>query len=294
VISIENLWLRVKRPESYRKSVVPLLNIGGLVKYRQGKGDIVLNQVKVEASEANPINAEKKRTIVSTLLRNLGATFAAGKNLVAGTNLRYTPIPLAEKCNQYLTADRGWLAGSADLGHLPVGEQTFTGVRYAIRDFRTSPVPSCIMLAGKDAKGDLPQQVTDIPVGQSADVLFFLHTFHPAREWRPARPMEQPPTVVQYIVRYEDGDSLLVPVRLGVHVGPWLVEKPVGLPEAAVAWEAAPAKGGGGKQAVAYQMQWSNPRPEVKIKSLDVRYAPRTGNGYGVPVLLAVTAGREE
>jgi beta-galactosidase len=294
VISIENLWLRVKRPEPYAKSVVPLLNIGGLVKYRQGKGGIVLNQVRVEASEPNPINAEKKRTIVSTLLRNLGATFSSGKSLVAGSNLRYTPIPLGEKCNQYLTADRGWLAGSADLGHFPVGEQTFTGVRYAIRDFRTSPVPSCIMLAGKDAKGDLPQRVSDIPVEQSADVLFFLHTFHPARELQRLKRGEAPPVVAQYVVRYEDGDSLLVPVRLGAQIGPWLMDRPVGLPEAAVAWAAAPAKGAGGKQAVVYQMQWSNPRPGVKIKSLDMRYSPRVGNAYGVPVLLAVTAGREE
>jgi beta-galactosidase len=294
VISIENLWLRVKRPEHYHKTVVPLLNIGGLVKYRQGKGGIVLNQVRVDAAEANPINAEKKRTIVSTLLRNLGATFASGKVLVAGSNVRCTPIPLAEKCNQYLTADKGWLAGGADLGHLPVGEQTFTGVRYLIRDFRTSPVPSCIMLAGKDAKGDLPEKVSDIPVDQSADVLFFLHTFHPAREWKPAKPGEQPPVVVQYVVRYEDGDSVLVPVRLGVHVGNWLVTKPVGLPDAAAAWAAPPAKAAGGKQAVVYQMQWTNPRPGVRIKSLDMRYSPRVGNSWGVPVLLAVTAGREE
>ena len=36
----------------------------------------MLNQVRVREAEANPVNAEKKQTIVATLLRNLGAVFA--------------------------------------------------------------------------------------------------------------------------------------------------------------------------------------------------------------------------
>jgi beta-galactosidase len=295
VISIENLWIRVKRPASYRKKVVPLLNIGALVKYRMGKGGIILNQVKVQPSEANPVNAQKKRTIVSTLLGNLGAVFAGQRLLVAGANLRYEPIPLGEKCNQYLGGDKGWLKGQPDLSHLPRGEQTLAQVRYLIRDFRTSPVPSCIMLAGKDARGDLPKQVTGIPVGKKADVLFFLHTLHPTKQWKPAANSKaEPPAVVEYVVHYDDGKSQVVPVRLGRGIGRFLVDQPAGLPGAAVAWAARPEKGGRGRQTVLYQMPWTNPRPGVTIKSLDVRYGAKDGNEYGVPVLVAVTAARAE
>jgi len=32
----------------------------------------------------------------------------------------------------------------------------------------------------------MPRAVEGIPVGRKADVLFFLHTFHHTKEWRPA------------------------------------------------------------------------------------------------------------
>ena len=75
VIGIDNLWLKVRRPPDFAQRVVPLCNIGGLVKYPQGNGGIVLNQLKVTDTEANPANGPKKRTVVATLLSNLGAEF---------------------------------------------------------------------------------------------------------------------------------------------------------------------------------------------------------------------------
>ncbi len=290
VISVENLWIRVERDAKYRDSVVPLLNIGGLVKYRMGKGGIVLNQLRVNATETNPANDQKKRAIVTTLLGNLGSGFAAGKVLVAGANLRYTPIPLAEKCNQYLTKDKGWLQGDADLGAFPVGEQTLASVRYLIRDFRTSPLPSCVMLAGPGAKGDLPREVKGIPIGKKADVLYFLHTFHPIRAWKADKPTDLPPVVVEYVVTYADGKTEVIAVRLDRGIGGWLVDRAAGLPGAAVAW-AAPAKG---KQTVVYSMPWTNPRPGVEIKSLTMRFNKKEGGAWGVPALLGVTAALAE
>jgi hypothetical protein len=73
------------------------------------------------------------------------------------------------------------------------------------------------------------------------------------------------------------------------------MEKPTGLTGAAVAWAAAPAKGGakGQQQAVVYQMPWPNPRPGVVIKSIDMRYNENEGSTWGTPALLGVTAARE-
>ena len=90
---------------------MPLLNMGALVKYRMGEGGIVLNDVKVQESESNPINAQKKQNIVATLLRNLGAAFAGERLVMAGCNVKYTPMPLGDKCTQFLTKEKGWFEG---------------------------------------------------------------------------------------------------------------------------------------------------------------------------------------
>ncbi len=291
VIGVDNVWIKVKRSDEYRKTVVPLLNVGGLVKYRMGPGGVLLNQVRVREAEANPVNAEKKQTIVATLLRNLGAVFAGERTLIPGANLAYAPVPLGEKCNQFLTADKGWLAGQPDLAHFPVGETTLAGVLYDIRDFKTSPLPSCVMLAGRDAKGVTAKAVEGIPVGRKADVLFFLHAFHQAEEWHPRNDEERahPPAVFEYVVHYADGKTVTVPVPYGRGVGHWITAKPQGLPGAAVAW-AAPFPRDPQRQAVVYQMQWPNPRPAEKITAIDVRYDDKVGNRYGVPAVFGITA----
>jgi beta-galactosidase len=289
---VDNIWIQVARGKEYQERVVPLLNIGALVKYRMGKGGVLLNQLRILPSEANPVNGPKKQTIVSTLLANLGATFAAEKLLVAGANLKYEPVPLNEKCTQFLTGERGWIAGQPDLAHLPVGEQKLAGVDYVIRDFKTSPLPACIMLDGPGAKGNMPKEVTGIPVGKKADVLFFLHTTHRVKEWRPqgGDPAKQPPPPVlfRYVVHYADGQAVPVPVRYDRGAGHWLAEQPQGLPEAAVAW-AAPLPKDGKRQAVVYPMTWANPRPGVAIETIDVV----SGEGYAIPVVLAITAGTQ-
>ncbi len=197
---------------------------------------------------------------------------------------------MAEKCNQYLTHEKGWYEGAADLSAFPVGENTLSGVLYDVRDFRTSPLPACIMLSGPGVHGKTPDAVEGIPVGVKADALFLLHTFRQDKEWKPANEAKEPPTVFEYVVHYADGKTVVIPVKYARGVGNWIQEKPQGAPEAAVAW-AAPLANVPGKAAVVYQMQWTNPRPDETIKSIDIRYDAHTGNQYGVPALLAITAG---
>ncbi len=289
VIGVDNIWITVRRGEDYARKVAPLLNIGGLVRYRMGQGGVVLNQVRVLANEASPINSDKKRTLVATLLRNLGASFAGEKTLVVSANLKYDPIPLGEKCTQYLTSERGWLNDAPDLGHLPVGEQRFGGVPFVIRDFKTSPLPSCIMLAGPGVKGPMPQAVEGIPVNRKADALLFLHTFNRVKEWKGTKERPEPPVVFVYVITYADGKTEQVPVHYEREVGHWISAQPEGRVGASVAW-AAPFPKDAGRQAVVYRMTWTNPRPEVEIKSLAVRYDSNGGAEYGVPVVLGVTA----
>jgi hypothetical protein len=92
----------------------------------------------------------------------------------------------------------------------------------------------------------------------------------------------------RYVVHYSDGKTVEVPVRYDRGVGHWLGAIPKGLPEATVAW-AAPLPKESQRQAIVYQMSWTNPRPEQEIRSVDVRVAD--GTNYGVPIVFGITAG---
>ncbi|MCY3017914.1 MAG: hypothetical protein NTW87_02630 [Planctomycetota bacterium] len=291
---IDNVWIKVKRSDQWPALVKPLLNIGALVKYPMGKGGggLLLCQLNILPRESVPENAQKKKNIATTLLRNLGAVFAGSKILVPGEGLKYEPVALEERCNGFLTRDRGWFAGSRDLKHLPIGQVTFAGVQYLIRDFRTSPLPSCVMLSGPGAKGNLALEVKDLRVGKTAELLFFLHTLNRAKEWRPGKPEDQPPVVFKYVVHYADGQTADVPVRYGEGVDHWIGAQPKGLQSASVAWAAPFPDEKSDDQAVLYQFQWANPRPQVQIQSIDMLYGPQ-GSQFGTPVLLAVTAATE-
>jgi beta-galactosidase len=289
VIGVDNLWIRAKRPADFAQKVRPLLNIGALVKYPMGKGGVILNQLQIMPTETVPINAQKKQTIVSTILRNLGATFAGGRTLATG-DLKLTPVPFEDQCNQYLTRDRGWFDPQRDLGHLPAGEQKLAGVTFVLRDFRTSPVPSCIMIAGPGVKGTMPKEFRGLKVGRKADALFFLHAFKRTGDWRPSKKDDAPPVVFKYVVHYSDGKSADVPVLYGDGADHWISKDPKGLKSAAVAWAGRFPGDDSGDQAVVYSMPWTNPRPDVEIVTIDLTYDQNVGGRYGVPAWLGLTA----
>jgi hypothetical protein len=250
----------------------------------------VLNQVNARDSEPVPDNVQKKRNIVATLLRNLHATFAGGQVLTTAA-LQFEPLPLDVQCNQYLTKDRGWYEGGRDLSALPHGEVQLDGVLYSIRHFKTSPVPSCVALAGPGARGQLPNEVRGLKVDTSADALFFLQAFNRGDQWRPGREGETPPVAFRYVVNYADGQTAEVPVLYGEGADHWVTRDPAGLKGASVAWSAPFPGDASGDQAVLYQLQWQNPRPEVAIASVDMLYGP-DGSRWGAPALIALTAGR--
>ncbi len=162
---------------------------------------------------------------------------------------------------------------------------------YLVRDFKTSPVPSCVMLAGPGAKGQLPKEVKGLPAGCKADVLFFLHAFNSRDPGRRADPAAAPPVAFRYVVHYADGQTAEVPVLLGEGVGHWISSKPAGLKSAALAWSARFPADKSEDEAAVYQFAWTNPRADVAISSIDMAYG-KDGDSYGTPALLAVTAAR--
>ncbi len=317
IFGVAALWLRVKRSEAFVKRVRPLLNVGGLVRYDMGKGCIVLNQLNILPDEANPANAEKKASIARTLLTNLGASFAASKPVIVGTGLEYEPIvPPADRFTAHITADGqpGWFRDrrlpTADLSAIPKGRGKLRGVLFDIYEFKTSPVPSVLMLAGEGSRVPVTS-IEGLKVGRKADALFFLHTYQPGRavdrlERSIAREMEKEPrrrraidrpAVLLNRVRDADGRTRVVPVVWGEDIGPWLTEKPSPLKGAELAWSAP--VGEGELRTAAYSMQWDNPRPDVAIATIDIlgpaaseaRNAPEPKE-WGAPAVLAITAAR--
>jgi len=290
VIGIDTLEILVERPKGFDERVRPLLNIGGLVAYPRGEGGVLLNQYRFREMESNPVNFEKKKTVLATLLRNLGAPFGGGGTAVAGFNLEYAPVSLEDDANLYLTTGQGWPDKTGDLSGLPKGENTFTGVRYSIRDFSTSPLESAVTLKhgrfGSNADGEA---VRGMQVGRKADSLFFLHTFLEQRAWKESRRDTDPPVVFAYTVHYADGSEETVEVVYGRGVAAWRQPEPTSLAEAELAWVGALD---GDHRAAVYQMQWNNPHPDREIVSVDLTYGPENGKRWGAPVLLGITAAK--
>ena len=287
LIGIDNIFLYAKRPASFAQKVRPMLNIGAMVEYPQGAGGIVLCNVKYQDNEANPENRGKKQTILATLLKNLNAPFSGGKTLIAGAgNLTYFPLDLSKQANQYRT-DQGWFGDKQfTFADLPTGRQSFAGVTYGIYNVTTSPVPTAIMLGANGVPGGLPDHVNGIPVGHKADVLFFLQA---ARIDQPMSPDDLKKhrqfEMADYVVHYADGETAKVPVYAQIDVENYRQETPTVLPGAQIAWVKPYA--GTKLSAVAYSMQWNNPRPDAEIASIDLVYGP---DRRGVVALLAVTA----
>jgi hypothetical protein len=295
VLGIDNLWLYAKRSPEWHAKVRPLLNIGGLVAYRLGNGGVLLNQLNIKESEANPVNAEKKATITKTLLANLGAQFS-GSGLAAGARVISTPVVFPEGAfNLYTKADKtpGWwkVDGGADLSGLPAGDQTLGGYGFRLADFRTSPVPGAAAVQGVDSP--VQNGSVEIPVKRTAAALTMLHAFHPSGNYRweersnrdRGQPWPKGQTVANYRVTWADGRNEEIPVIIGRGVGLWLDTKPTALAQASLAWT---AKASNDQQIAVYAFRWDNTRPDVAIEK--VALLPGEENGkWGTPVLFGMS-----
>ena len=197
------------------------------------------------------------------------------------------PLDLSKQANQYRT-ERGWFGDAKfTFKDLPIGDQTFAGVKFRVYEFATSPVPTAVMLGGPGVPGNLPEHVVGIAVGRKADALFFLQA---ARIDQPPSDQERKENkrieLAKYVIHYADGRKEETPVCLAIDIDSYKQPGDArSLPGAQVGWagkfEATEFR------AVAYVKQWNNPRPDVPIASLDLVYGK---DRRGVPVLLALTA----
>ena len=287
IVGIDNIELYAKRTPAFYQNVRPLLSVGTLMEYPRGSGGIVLSNVLFKDNEEVPENARKKQRILGTILRNLKAPFGGAQMVLAGAGLNYHPIDIGKQANQFRN-EQGWFGDkSFTFNALPTGTQNFAGVTYKIYDFPTSPVPTAIMLGGNNVPGNLPDAVRSIPVNRNADALFFLEAARldsrrSNEEIRAGKHYE----MARYVVHYADSKTETVPIYAEINVDDYQQSgAPHLLPGAQIAWTRLYP--GTNQTAVAYSQQWTNPRPEVAIVSVDLEYG---SDRRGVPVLLALTA----
>ncbi len=297
LVGIDNVqFIRPFPPDE----AVVIDNAGGLVAYRRGEGGTLLNQIKFMDEEPNPKNADKKLNVLGTLLRNMGVGFGGAAVAVPGINVRVHPVDLLDHCTQFLSEQEekaGWFGDRGrDMRRLPVGEQVMADVLYDLVDYATAPVSDCIVLGARGAPEGLPESVEGIEVGRKADVLFFLHT---ARVRQPIRPHErarigarkrpfQRPEILRYVVHYADGRTAEIPVLLGRDIDHWLQEKPKPLSGALIG-RTVQVPGVEDRKGVLYSMQVPNPRPGVKIETIDVVLGKNSGRA--IPAVLAISLG---
>ena len=326
LVGIDNVeFIRAGQPEDR----ACLDNVGGLVAYPRGRGGFFLNQIKFMQDEPRPVNADKKLNITGTLLRNMGIGSGTSAVAVPGVNVRYEPISLLDHCNQFLAGSEkrsGWFGEDGhDMRLLTTGERRLQDdVLYDLVDHATAPVPNCIMLGVWKSPEGLSRRVTGIDVGKKSDLLFFLHTadvHHPVspaqreRIGASKRPYELP-EVLRYVVHYADGEKVEIPVILEKHIDHWLRQNPRPLPQAQVAATVEvpgledrdqdvlqdlvyrmnthrvanlPELNAEDLRGVLYGMQVKNPRPDVKIESIDL--VPGEDDRTAVPAVLGITLG---
>ena len=285
-IGIDNIYIKVERPADFSKKVKPFLNIGAIVVYPMGKGGVILCNIKFRDTEENPANKGKKQQLFSGILRNLKAEFAGGKTVIAGSNLVFTPIDISKQANQF-RGEQGWFGDKQHtFDNLPTGKQSMADVTYDIYHFSTSIVPEALMLGGNGIPGKLADKIVGIPVGQKADALFFLQAARiDARRTPDEITKKKKYEMADYIIHYADGKDEKVPIYSEISVENYNQKTPTALPDAQIAWTSPYSIPG--SNAVAYSMQWNNPRPDVEIKSIDLVYGP---DRRGVPAVLAISA----
>ena len=189
------------------------------------------------------------------------------------------PIDITRSMNRSYADDvagdgRGWvdLGGEHDLSALVSGPQRMG--RYVFDIAAAGERRGCVLVRGpKNALPGVPTKTT-VSVGRRCDSLVFLHTAH-SLDYGPRR-------LGQYVIVYEDGQRVSVPLLNTIDIGPWQrtrYSRHFGAARVSGyylyterAWVGY-TRAGEEVDLVAYE--WVNPRPSAKVSSVTVEAADR-------------------
>jgi hypothetical protein len=169
----------------------------------------------------------------------------------------------------------GWddYGSDNDLRNMVVGRQILSGVPFQIVDPRQNNDRSCVILWNERLSWQ-PKSVAGIKVDGLYNALYFLHT-------STCTSGKKGDELYKFVVHFADGSADELPIRKGVHVADWSYPDDT-LPGSRLAWTGMAA--GDRKMAGVFFTEWKNPKPKVKITSVDF-----AGTGRNVAILMAVT-----
>jgi hypothetical protein len=160
--------------------------------------------------------------------------------------------------------------GSAEGNDIP-----FQPGKYHIGDGDYRIANGIVQLSGTNLQ-DAPEEVKGIKIGLKLKKLQILH----ATGWGSDVPDST--QIGTYVIRYEDGSTVELPVKYGVHVRDWWAFGPSEVSEGKVAWT-----GRNQQSAIRlYSLTWENPSPDKVVKEIDCR----TSGTACAPFVVAITA----
>ena len=213
---------------------------------------------------------DELRQEIAMLRRERGG----GQALNRAGGKRFSSIDLQPWANVKLDEDfhSGQYAGN-NLTALPAGKQTLEGIPFTIGK-------SLVQLGSRI---DKPDKIEAIKVNRKCGKLYILHaTGYQADEDTP---------IAEYTINYEDGTSVTIPVVYGKDVLDWWKYPFSGEPtRGKVVWngENEPAKKEFDATIRLYMTTWENPKPNLKITSID--YSTADKDTQCVPFCVAITA----
>ena len=244
---------------------------GGLVEIPLGKGRVIIDQVKWEASNKDMICGSPARYL-SMLLTNLGVSRrlpAAKPTLPKGVT--YEPIDLAAVANRGFKDDKagdgiGWLdwGPDADLSSFPTGSVGFGGVPYLVPRGDKNAIVLRVNPDFAKCLAKYPDSVT-IPVNKRRVAgLYFLHT----GGWAYG-----PAPFGQRRIEYADGANEVIALS-GANMADWNPGAD-NFPDEEGTTTTVVWKGANTRYPVirVYQTLWVNPHPEKPIKQVVISNA---------------------
>jgi len=160
--------------------------------------------------------------------------------------------------------------GSAEGNDIP-----FQPGKYHIGDGDYRIANGIVQLSGTNLQ-DAPQEVKGIKVGLKVEKLQILH----ATGW--GSDVADGTQIGTYIVRYEDGSTVELPIKYGVHVRDWWAFGSSEVSEGKVAWTGRNQQ----SNLRLYSLTWENPSPDKVVTEIDCK----SSGTACAPFVLGITA----
>jgi hypothetical protein len=236
---------------------------------RYAAGNFVFTSVPVGVTylqKLEALNAEQLKQEQEAAVALLGAI--PPRDLQVGTRL----IDLSSNYNAAFAPNWHGDSEENDLAELPTGLRQFDGVEFDVRGIVQAPPAEF---------GAPPGTLTNIVVQQPCSRLHFLHAAIFAGG------LTNPIEVGRYIVHFEEGPDVEIPLRAGIELADWWQLPGDVAPHVPVVWtgQNGKARRSPGCSIRLFHLVWDNPKPRMVVRSIDLA----TTHAQARPFLVGLT-----